>query len=94
MVIGSLVCVVGRVGSGKSALFMGMINEMRRLHGEVSFGGSVSLVPQQAWVQSGTVRDNITFSTDPASVNEAKVKEVIQATGLEADLDMWQDGDM
>lgn len=73
---------------------MGMINEMRRLHGEVSFGGSVSLVPQQAWVQSGTVRDNITFSADANSVNEARVKEVIEATGLQADIDMWQDGDM
>jgi len=91
---GALVCVVGRVGSGKSALFMGMINEMRRIHGEVSFGGSVSLVPQHAWVQSGTVRDNITFSTDPQSINEAKVNKVILATGLEADLEMWQDGDM
>ena len=73
---------------------MGMINEMRRLHGEVSFGGKVSLVPQQAWVQSGTVRDNITFSTDSALVDDARVEEVIQATGLQADLDMWQDGDM
>ena len=91
---GALVCIVGRVGSGKSALFMGMINEMRRLRGEVSFGGTVSFVPQQAWVQSGTVRDNITFSTDLGSVDEARVKEVIQATGLQADLDMWQDGDM
>ena len=86
--------MVGRVGSGKSALFMGMINEMRRVHGEVSFGGKVSLVPQHAWVQSGTVRDNITFSTSPELVDDAKVKRVIAATGLQADLDMWQDGDM
>jgi ATP-binding cassette subfamily C (CFTR/MRP) protein 1 len=85
---------VGRVGSGKSALFMGMINEMRRVHGEVSFGGPVSFVPQHAWVQSGTVRENITFSTDAESVDQARVQEVIQATGLQADLDMWQDGDM
>jgi ABC-type transport system involved in cytochrome bd biosynthesis fused ATPase/permease subunit len=73
---------------------MGMINEMRRIRGEVSFGGTVSLVPQQAWVQSGTLKDNITFSTDPESVNEARVKEVIRATGLQADLEMWEDGDM
>jgi ABC-type transport system involved in cytochrome bd biosynthesis fused ATPase/permease subunit len=54
----------------------------------------LGLVPQQAWVQSGTVRDNITFATDSALVDDARVKEVIKATGLQADLDMWQDGDM
>jgi ABC-type multidrug transport system fused ATPase/permease subunit len=73
---------------------MGMINEMKRIHGEVTFGGKVSLVPQQAWVQSGTVRDNITFSTSPDQVDDARVRDVIQATGLQADLDMWQDGNM
>jgi ABC-type multidrug transport system fused ATPase/permease subunit len=73
---------------------MGMINEMKRIHGEVTFGDKVSLVPQQAWVQSGTVRDNITFSTSPDQVDDARVRDVIQATGLQADLDMWQDGNM
>lgn len=91
---GSLVCIVGRVGSGKTALLMGMINEMRRLHGEVSFGGKVSFVPQHAWVQSGTVRNNITFSTDPQLVDGQRVKSVIQSVGLQPDIDMWEDADL
>lgn len=73
---------------------MGMINEMRRLHGEVSFGGAVSFVPQHAWVQSGTVRNNITFSTDPELVDDQKVKQAIQANGLQPDIDMWEDADL
>jgi ATP-binding cassette subfamily C (CFTR/MRP) protein 1 len=73
---------------------MGMINEMRRLHGEVSFRGKVSFVPQHAWVQSGTVRNNITFSTDPQLVNGQRVKDVIQSVGLQPDIDMWEDADL
>ena len=39
---GSLVCVVGRVGTGKTTLLLAMINELRQVHGEVLFGGPVS----------------------------------------------------
>lgn len=35
---GSLVCVVGTVGSGKSSLLQGLVGEMRRTAGEVVFG--------------------------------------------------------
>ena len=71
-----------------------MINEMRRAKGETLFGGPVSFVPQSAWVKSGTVKDNITFSTAVGNVDEAKLKVAIAATGLEADIDMWQDAEM
>lgn len=39
---GSLVCVVGRVGTGKTALLDGMKGEIKRTRGEVTFGGSVA----------------------------------------------------
>lgn len=39
---GALVCIVGRVGTGKSALLSGLINEMRQTKGKTIFGGSVS----------------------------------------------------
>lgn len=39
---GSLVCVVGRVGTGKTALLDGMIREIKRTRGQVIFGGSVA----------------------------------------------------
>ena len=47
-------------------------------------------VPQHAWVQSGSVRENITFSGD---TNLERVNEVIDACCLRPDIDMWQDGD-
>jgi len=37
---GSLLCVVGTVGSGKSSLLQGLVGEMRRTDGMVTFGMS------------------------------------------------------
>ena len=71
-----------------------MINEMRRVQGSVTFGGPVSYVPQHAWIQSGTVRQNILFGSDQRNVDEARIRTVIEACGLEPDIAMWQDGDL
>lgn len=48
---GSLVAFVGPVGSGKSSLLQGLIGEMRRTEGSVTFGGSVGYCSQSAWIQ-------------------------------------------
>ncbi|KAL7425014.1 hypothetical protein Q5752_000701 [Cryptotrichosporon argae] len=89
---GALVCVVGRVGTGKTALLNGLINEMRQTRGHVVFGGTVSYVPQQAWVMAGSVLDNITFASDTTAIDHARVEVVVDACGLRADLDLWPDG--
>ena len=41
-VLGALVCIVGRVATGKTSILSGLINEMQQLKGHVSFGGPVS----------------------------------------------------
>nr|XP_031863483.1 uncharacterized protein CI109_001359 [Kwoniella shandongensis]KAA5530555.1 hypothetical protein CI109_001359 [Kwoniella shandongensis] len=89
---GALICIVGRVGTGKTSLLLGMINEMKQTTGRVVFGGTVSYVPQKAWVQSGSVRDNITFSADSRDVDEEKVEHIIDACALRSDIDMWPNG--
>ncbi|ORX37805.1 P-loop containing nucleoside triphosphate hydrolase protein [Kockovaella imperatae] len=90
---GALVCVIGRVGTGKTSLLLAMINELRQLHGEIVFGGPVSYVPQHAWVQSGTIRENITFGK-PEKPDLSRVNEVIDACALRPDVEMWHDGDL
>ena len=52
------------------------------------------LVPQQAWVQSGTVRDNITFSSSQEQVDEIKLRAIIDACGLNQDIQSWADGEL
>ena len=58
---GSLVAVVGSVGSGKSSLLSAMLGDMRRSKGSLNVSGGLAYVPQQAWVQNATVKNNILF---------------------------------
>ncbi len=48
---GQLVAIVGAVGSGKSSLLQGLIGEMRKTDGSITFGGSIGYCPQTAWIQ-------------------------------------------
>ena len=49
-------------------------------------------VPQHAWVQSGSIRMNITFSASETNTDETRLADIIHACGLESDLDRLADG--
>ncbi|XP_028263925.1 canalicular multispecific organic anion transporter 2 isoform X3 [Parambassis ranga] len=88
---GSLLAVVGHVGCGKSSLISALLGEMEKLEGEVSVRGSVAYVPQQAWIQNATLRDNILFGKP---YNEQKYRSVMDACALTPDLQVLPGGDM
>ncbi|EIN03766.1 ABC protein [Punctularia strigosozonata HHB-11173 SS5] len=88
---GSLVAIVGPVGSGKSSLLQGLIGEMRKLKGDVKFGGRVGYCPQTAWIQNATLRDNIVFGQ---AWDEDRYWEAIENASLVADLQVLPDGDL
>uniref|UniRef100_A0A8C6UG54 ABC-type glutathione-S-conjugate transporter n=1 Tax=Neogobius melanostomus TaxID=47308 RepID=A0A8C6UG54_9GOBI len=87
---GSLVAVVGHVGSGKSSLLSAMLGETEKRNGSVSVKGSVAYVPQQAWIQNATVQDNITFGRDKL---KSWYNRVLEACALVPDLDILPAGD-
>ncbi|WWD20530.1 hypothetical protein CI109_105006 [Kwoniella shandongensis] len=92
---GSLVCIVGKVGCGKSALLSAMIDEMKLVHGHHAiFSGPVSYVPQQAWIHSGSVRDNITFSSSANEIDWKRYNAVIDACALRTDIEAMSKGDL
>ncbi|KAM0755919.1 ATP-dependent bile acid permease [Meredithblackwellia eburnea MCA 4105] len=86
---GELICIVGSVGSGKSSLLQALIGEMKRLDGEVIFGGTTSYFPQSPWVQNATLRDNILFGQP---YDEFKFDGVISACALEPDIAILPNG--
>ncbi|CAB4387319.1 unnamed protein product [Rhizophagus irregularis] len=88
---GSLVAVVGSVGSGKSSLLSALVGEMKKIRGEIEFGGSVGYCPQSAWIQNATLRDNIIFGLP---FDEEKYRRVVKDCCLEPDLAVLPDGDM
>lgn len=53
--------------------------------------GSVAYVPQGAWIQSGTIRDNI-LSGQP--MEKSKYKEAIRVCALDEDIDSFDYGDL
>ncbi|XP_047464661.1 ATP-binding cassette sub-family C member 3 isoform X1 [Mugil cephalus] len=88
---GSLLAVVGHVGCGKSSLISALLGEMEKVEGEISVRGSVAYVPQQAWIQNATLRDNILFGKP---YNEQKYRCVLEACALTPDLQVLPGGDM
>ncbi|KAK0156266.1 Canalicular multispecific organic anion transporter 2 [Merluccius polli] len=88
---GSLVAVVGHVGCGKSSLISALLGEMEKLEGDVAVRGSVAYVPQQAWIQNATLKDNILFGKP---FEEQKYNCVLEACALTPDLEVLPGGDM
>ena len=76
---GSLVAVVGTVGSGKTSLVSAILGETQRCAGRVVVKGSVAYVPQQAWCQNATLRDNITFGKH---FNQENYDRTVEACAL------------
>lgn len=87
---GSLWAVVGPVGGGKTTLVSALLGEARILSGSLKTGGSVAYVPQNPWVQHGTVRDNILFGLP---FDEERYENAVFSCALKPDLAMLPKGD-
>ncbi|KAJ8321375.1 hypothetical protein KUTeg_001057 [Tegillarca granosa] len=97
---GSLTAVVGQVGAGKSSLLSAILGDMDTLEGEVivnlfckgSFKtGSIGYVPQIAWIQNDSVRENILFGKE---FKHSLYHSVVKSCCLEPDLEMILAGDL
>lgn len=88
---GSLIGVVGFVGSGKSSLLAAIMGDMHRTRGSLRTSGSIAYVSQVACIFNMTVRDNITFGKRFEPVLYSKV---IRACELLNDLNSFPAGDL
>ncbi|XP_063203590.1 multidrug resistance-associated protein 1-like isoform X1 [Chroicocephalus ridibundus] len=87
---GSLVAVVGQVGSGKSSFLSAILGEMEKLEGTVQRRGSVAYVSQQAWIQNDSLQENILFG---ANLNRPYYELVLESCALLPDLEQLPNGD-
>ncbi|NWV28367.1 MRP1 protein, partial [Origma solitaria] len=87
---GSLVAVVGQVGSGKSSFLSAVLGEMEKLEGMVQRRGSVAYVSQQAWIQNDSLQENILFGS---SLNRPYYELVLESCALLPDLEQLLNGD-
>ena len=89
--LGTLNCLVGRVGSGKSAVLQAILGNLYKLSGQIILRGTVSYVPQIPWIMNGTVKENIMFGFKE---DQTFYKKTIEACDLSRDLSIFPDGDM
>ncbi|XP_075035856.1 multidrug resistance-associated protein 1-like isoform X1 [Mixophyes fleayi] len=87
---GSLVAVVGQVGCGKSSLLSALLGEMEKREGCIVVKGGIAYVPQQAWIQNASLKDNVLFGRER---KDPLYKRVLEACALLPDLEILPTGD-
>ncbi|KAJ3194404.1 Multidrug resistance-associated protein 4, partial [Dinochytrium kinnereticum] len=86
---GSFTAIVGSVGSGKSSLLSSILGEMTPLSGRILTTGSIAHCPQQPYLLSQSILDNILFGLD---LSPPLLKQTLKATHLEPDLESLPHG--
>ncbi|KAM7488728.1 hypothetical protein LguiB_026212 [Lonicera macranthoides] len=75
----------------KSSLLFSVLGEIPKISdASIMVYGSKSYVPQSAWIQTGTVRENVLFGRE---MNKALYEDVVEGCSLIRDIEMWADGD-
>ncbi|CAJ2663697.1 unnamed protein product [Trifolium pratense] len=88
---GQKIAVCGPVGAGKSSLLYAILGEIPKISGTVNVGGTLAYVSQSAWIQSGTVRENILFGKP---MDTARYEKAIKACALDKDISDFSHGDL
>lgn len=93
---GSLSCIIGKVGSGKTSLLYALLGQMVCIKGQlpikpmVNVYGSVAYCAQSPWIMNASVKENVLFG---CKFDQEFYKLTIAACQLEQDLKILPDGD-
>ncbi|XP_021764951.1 ABC transporter C family member 10-like [Chenopodium quinoa] len=88
---GKKIAICGEVGSGKSTLLAAILGEVACMDGTVEVFGSIAYVSQTAWIQSGTIRENILFGS---AMDDLRYRDTLHRCSLVKDLELLPYGDM
>ncbi|XP_062074489.1 ABC transporter C family member 10-like [Humulus lupulus] len=88
---GEKLAICGEVGSGKSTLLAAILGEVPHVNGIVHVCGKLAYVSQSAWIQSGTIKENILFGSP---MNPDRYRETLEKCSLVKDLEMLPFGDL
>lgn len=84
---GHLVCIEGSVGTGKTSLVNAILGNLKRTSGAVCVNDKnlgFGYVSQVAWLQRGTIRENICWGS---IFDESRYQAVINCCALREDID-------
>uniref|UniRef100_A0A803MKX9 ABC-type xenobiotic transporter n=1 Tax=Chenopodium quinoa TaxID=63459 RepID=A0A803MKX9_CHEQI len=88
---GEKVAICGEVGSGKSTLLAAILGEVPYIDGNVGVYGRIAYVSQTAWIQTGTIRENIIFGS---ALDDLRYQETLHKCSLVKDLEFLPHGDL
>ncbi|TXG71098.1 hypothetical protein EZV62_006033 [Acer yangbiense] len=87
---GEKVAICGEVGSGKSTLLASILGEVPNTSGNIQVHGKTAYVSQTAWIQTGSIRENILFGFP---LDSRRYQETIERCSLAKDLELLPFGD-
>ncbi|XP_059298851.1 ABC transporter C family member 10-like [Lycium ferocissimum] len=88
---GEKVAICGEVGSGKSTLLSTILGEVPSIQGTVQVYGTTAYVSQSAWIQTGTIRENILFGSP---LDSQRYQQTLEKCSLLKDLELLPYGDL
>ncbi|KAJ3619266.1 hypothetical protein MTP99_004963 [Tenebrio molitor] len=88
--VGELVGIAGGAGSGKSTLLQVILKELEPTRGSVDVEMNISYAPQEPWIFSASVKQNILFGEE---LDESRYLKVLRMCALERDLSVFPFGD-
>ncbi|KAL5727203.1 Multidrug resistance-associated protein 7 [Ranunculus cassubicifolius] len=87
---GEKVAICGEVGSGKSTLLAAILGEVPNVKGTIQVHGQIAYVSQTAWIQTGTIQENILFGS---TFCQQKYQDTLEKCSLVKDLEVLPFGD-
>ncbi|KAG8381203.1 hypothetical protein BUALT_Bualt06G0097800 [Buddleja alternifolia] len=88
---GDKIAICGEVGSGKSTLLAAILGEVPIIHGTVQVHGTIAYVSQSAWIQTGSIRENIIFGS---AFDNERYQDTLERCSLTKDLELLPYGDL
>lgn len=88
---GEKIAICGEVGSGKSSLLAAILGEVPSIQGTVRVFGTVAYVSQSAWIQTGSIRENILFGSP---LDSQRYQQTLEKCSLLKDLELLPYGDL
>ncbi len=91
---GQSLAIVGPVGAGKSVLLRLLLAEYQASSGAVRWTGSprFAYCPQETFIASGTLRDNLTLYGEGEHLNDAHIHRALQLASLSHEVNQWPGG--
>lgn len=91
---GQSLAIVGPVGAGKTVLLRLLLSEYAASSGTMRWSGSprFAYCPQETFIASGTLRDNLTLYGEGEHLSDAHTQRALQLASLSQEVNQWPAG--